>query len=183
MYSRQYKINGILFILHWSFIHWTDGRRAEYSELLVGFNACWFTVLTLWRSESCWWRIRASFVGNCRRHSRQTIFFQSVIFPSSSTVLSEPPSSGSLSPLWAATTPLWDMKTDNRWSVGGFIFHSELWNGNIKAKAQTNLSWNVLLCDLELFGHEWWHLKASHLLKGSNKSNYYDTYKMLVMES
>ncbi len=60
-------------------------------------------LITLCRSESCWWRFRASLLGNCRRHSRQAIFFQSVSLSS----LSSPSmtSSGSLSPLYAATSP------------------------------------------------------------------------------
>lgn len=43
------------------------------------------TVVTLCRSESCWWRIRASLLGNCLRHSRQAIFFQSVSLSSLSS--------------------------------------------------------------------------------------------------
>lgn len=139
-------------------------QPTDYPQL-----ACWCSVLTLWRSESCWWRIRASLVGNCRRHSRQTIFFQSVMFPSSSPVLSEPPTSASPARLYVASTPLWDVRADDRSRVRGFIFCSELRDGNVKAEAQTNLGWNVRLRDLELFGHEWRHLKHSHLLKGSNK--------------
>lgn len=62
--------------------------------------------ITLWRSDSCWCLIRASLLGNCLRHSRHAIFVQSVNFcwlspPSKSAT----PSSGSLSPLYAATSP------------------------------------------------------------------------------
>lgn len=96
----QFKIYNTLSFLYWSFIHWTDGSAENIHTLATGrLNACCFPILTLWRSESCWWRSRASLVGNCRRHSRQTIFFQSVIFPSWSVALSEILSSGSLSPL------------------------------------------------------------------------------------
>lgn len=80
--------------------------------------ACWCSVLTLWRSESCWWRIRASSVGNCHRHSRQTILFQSVTLPSSLPVLSEPPSSAVVSS--EHTT----LGCDSRWQVNVFYIQN-----------------------------------------------------------
>lgn len=57
------------------------------------------TATTLCKSDSCWCRIRASLFGNCLLHSRQAIFFQSVSFSSSFSILSSKSSSLSLSPL------------------------------------------------------------------------------------
>lgn len=56
---------------------------------------------TLWRSESCWCRIRASLFGNCLLHSKQANLDQSVILAwhTSALSISAPASSGSLSPL------------------------------------------------------------------------------------
>lgn len=69
----------------------------------------------------------------------------------SSIDLSGLSSSVSLSLSEAETRRLWDMKTEKRLSIKG-------------VRRQTNLSWNVLLCDLELLFHHWRHLTASHSL-------------------
>lgn len=85
-------------------------QRPEYAYSgYMQINSLLLPFLTLWRSESCWWRSRASLVGNCRRHSRQTILVQSVVLPCSSAALSELLSSGSLSPLKEATRLLWNV--------------------------------------------------------------------------
>lgn len=84
---------------------WRDQRNNEPSpffwKIFIVSSEDDTCNVTLWRSESCWCRIRLSLLGNCLLHSKHANFFQSVslswlISPPSG---SAPPSSGSLSPL------------------------------------------------------------------------------------